>query len=58
MFHRKYATERWYNFPPHLIGVSALTCKIGNMEITPLQLNVVCCFANRYRKRVKLVTWS
>ena len=21
MFHRKYATERWWNFPPHVITV-------------------------------------
>jgi len=27
MFTRKYANERWYNFPSRLINVSALPCK-------------------------------
>jgi len=33
MSHRKQAVEKWYNFPPCLISVSALSCKTGNTEI-------------------------
>ena len=47
MFRRKSAIERWCNFPPRLISVSALPCKPGNTKITPFYLNVVCFFANK-----------
>jgi len=32
----------------HLTWLSALPCKTGNMEITPLHLSVVCCFVNKH----------
>jgi len=39
IFRRK-AIEICYNFSSHLISVSALPCKTGNMEITTFHLNV------------------
>jgi len=30
---QKVGTERWYNFPPRPISISALPCKTGNREI-------------------------
>ena len=39
-------------------GISALTCKTRNMKITPFCLNVVCCFANKHTKHVKIITCS
>jgi len=58
MFHRKSAIERWYNFPPRLISVSALPCKTGNPKITPFNLNVVCFFANKHAKHIKIINLS
>jgi len=40
--------ERCYNFPPHLIGVTALPCKTRNTEIVLFHFDVVCCLANKY----------
>ena len=51
MFHRKHAIERWYNFPPCLISVSALPSKTRNTEITSLHLIIVRCFANKHKTR-------
>ena len=51
MFHRKHAIERWYNFPPCLISVSALPSKTRNTEITSLHLDIVRCFANKHKTR-------
>ena len=35
----------------HLTWLSALPCKTGNMEITPLHLRVVCCFVNKHTQK-------
>jgi len=50
MFLRKLASERRRNFPPRLIGVSALPCKTGNTKITSCHVNVVFSFAKQIRK--------
>ena len=49
MLHRKQSTERWRNFPPCLISVSALPCKTYNMEITSFYLNIARCFVNKHK---------
>ena len=46
------------SFPLHLTSVSALPCITGNTEITPFHLTVVCCFANKHTKYIKIITWS
>jgi len=55
---RKYVIEKRYrpNFRPHLISASALPCKTVNAEITPFQLNVVRCFANKHTKHSEIIT--
>ena len=50
MFLRKLASERQRNFPPRLIGVSALPCKTGNTKITSCHVNVVFSFVKQIRK--------
>ena len=37
------------NFPPHLISISALPYKTGNMEITFFFTSVLCCFDKNTR---------
>ena len=47
-FWRACSIERWYNFPSHLICVSALPCKTWNTEIASL-VSVVCLFETHCR---------
>ena len=54
MFHRKKAAETWYNLSRYLISVSALPCRIGNMD--HLHHCTVCCFANKKTQHDNLIT--
>jgi len=53
MFHRKKAAKTWYNLSRHLISVSALPCRIGNMD--HLHHCTVCCFANKKKQNTTIL---
>jgi len=48
----------YFILPPHLTSASALHGKNRKPKIVSFHLNTKCCFADRYTKHIRSITWS